>query len=70
MARLGDPAKGSRIAAGAVAEVRDLGLEVVPDPKDYDPGHAEIRSATASLGDQTIRRQLATLFQFLPVTGS
>jgi len=70
MARLGDPTKGSRIAAGAVAEVRDLGLEVVPDPKDYDLGHAEIRSATASLGDQAVRRQLAKLFQFLPVTGS
>lgn len=70
MARLGDPAKGSRIAAGAVAEVRNLGLEVVPDPKDYDLGHAEIRSATADLGDQTVRRQLAKLFQFLPVAGS
>lgn len=70
MARLGDPAKGSRIAAGAVAEVRNLGLEVVPDPKDYDPGHAEIRSATADLGDQTVRRRLAKLFQFLPVADS
>ena len=70
MARLGDPSKGSRIAAGAVAEVRNLGLEVVPDEKDYDPGHALICSATADLQDQTVRRQLAKVFQFLPVAGS
>ncbi len=66
MARLGDPTKGSRIAAGAVADIRNLGLEVVPDQKDYGPGHAEIRSATADLNDQTVRRLLSKLFQLLP----
>lgn len=70
MARLGNPATGSQIAAGAVAEVRNLGLEVVSDPKDYDLGHAEIRSGKTNLSDQTVRRQLAKLFQFLPLAGS
>jgi hypothetical protein len=67
MARLGDPAKGSRIALGAVSDVRALGLEVVPDEKEYNPGHALICSATADLNEQPVRRQLAKLFQFLPV---
>lgn len=61
MARLGDPAKGSRI----VAAIRALGLEVVPDPKDYDLGHAEIRDGTASLSSHAVRKELAKLFQFL-----
>lgn len=69
MARLGDPTKGSRIAAGSVADVRTLGLEVVPDEKDYDPGHALICSAAADLKDQTVRRHLAKLLQFLPDAG-
>jgi hypothetical protein len=66
MARLGDPAKGSRIAAASVAAIRAIGLEVVPDPKDYDPGHAEIRDGTASLSSHAVRKELAKLFQFLP----
>ena len=70
MARLGDPVKGSRIAAGTAAEVRTLGLVVVPDEKEYDLGHALICSATADLNDQKVRRQLAKLFQFVHVVGS
>lgn len=64
MARLGDPAKGSRIATAPVAGIRGLGLEVVPDPIPDDPGHALIVSATSSLGDQPIRKRLAGLFAF------
>jgi hypothetical protein len=67
IARLGDPDAGSCIAIASVAAVRLLGLDVVPDPKDYDAGHAEIRSGTAALSSQTVRRQLATLFTFLPI---
>ncbi|MCU0702455.1 MAG: hypothetical protein MUF18_00500 [Fimbriiglobus sp.] len=70
MARLGDPAKGSRIASGSVAEVRALGLEVIADPKDYDQGHALICPAVADLQDQIVRRQLAKLFQFTAVAGN
>ena len=66
MARLGNPAAGSRIAVTSVAAIRALGLEVVPDPKDYDAGHGEIRSGTANLADQAVRRQLSRLFTFLP----
>lgn len=65
MARLGDPAKGSRIAVASAAAIRALGLEVVPDSKDYDPGHAEIRSATVTLSSQAVRKQLAILFSFI-----
>ena len=66
MARIGDPAEGSRIATVSVAAIRSLGLEVVPDPKDYDAGHAEIRDGTASLSEKKVRTRLAMLFTFLP----
>ena len=62
MARLGNPATGSKIAAVAVAEVRAIGLEVVPAPLDGNPGHAEIRSATADLARKEVQRQLALSF--------
>lgn len=68
MARLGDPAKGSQIAVASVAAIRSLGLEVVADPKDYDAGHAEIRSASAELSSQAVRKQLAMLFSFISVS--
>ena len=67
MARLGSPATGSRIAVASVAAIRELGLEVVPDAKDYDPGHAEIRPGTADLANHLLRKQLAALFTFLPI---
>ncbi len=68
MTRLGDPVAGSRIAVASVAAIRALGLEVVPDPKDYDLGHAEIRSASAQLASLPVRKQLSLLFTFLPVS--
>jgi hypothetical protein len=70
MARLGNPDTGSKIAIVTVGDVRALGLEVVPVPVDYDQGHAEIRSAAADLNLKSVRRQLAQLFQFLPVAGA
>ncbi len=66
MARLGDPAKGSQIASVTVGEIRALGLDVVSVPKEYDLGHAEIRSASADLNESDVQRQLAKLFEFLP----
>jgi hypothetical protein len=66
MARLGDPAKGSRIASASIAGIRSLGLDVVPDPIPDDQGHALIVSATTSLADQPVRKQLAVLFTFVP----
>jgi hypothetical protein len=69
MARVGNPSAGSRIAAATVEAVRALGLDVVSVPLDGDPGHAEIRSAAASLGDQSVRRSLAELFQFVDSEG-
>lgn len=65
MARLGNPAAGSRIAAAAVADIRALGLEVVPDPIADDPGHALIRPAVA-LATKTARRDLSVLFRYVP----
>ena len=65
MARRGEPQTGSRVAAATAGDIRALGLEIVPDPLDDDPGHAEIRSATASLDDLAVRRALAKLFAFL-----
>jgi hypothetical protein len=70
MTRLGNPATGSRIAVASVAAIRALGLEVVPDPKDYDAGHAEIRSGTADLSSHSLRKKLASLFTFLPEQAS
>ncbi len=65
MARLGDPNSGSRIAAATVAEIRALGLDVAPAPIDTDSGHAEIRSASADLNEQEVRRRLAKLFKYV-----
>lgn len=66
MARLGDPASGSRIAAAAVADIRALGLEVVPDPLDDDPGHALIQP-TSALATKSSKRRLADLFRYVSV---
>lgn len=67
MARVGDPAKGSRVAHATAGEVRALGLELVPAPLfPDDPGHAEIRPVTASLDEHTTRKRMALLFEFLP----
>ena|SRR5205809_294152 len=55
----------SRVAAVRVADVRALGLQVVPKPLEVDPGHSEIQSATASLEEHIVRKRLANLFQFL-----
>lgn len=66
LARLGDPAKGSRTASAPIDGIRALGLDVVPDPIPEDPGHALIVSAAASLADQPVRKKLAALFAFLP----
>lgn len=68
MARLGDPTAGSRIAVASVQAIRALGLAVVPDPTDYDPGHAEIHSDSADLKSHRVRKKLAALFTFLPTT--
>jgi hypothetical protein len=61
----GNPAAGSKVAAARAGDVRALGLEVVPDPTAADPGHAVIRSGTASLASQAVRRALAQVFQFV-----
>ncbi len=66
MARLGDPANGSKIAAVTASEIRRLGLEVVPAPTPEDAGHAEIRSASQSLADKETLRRLARAFRYLP----
>ena len=55
----------SRMAAVRVADVRALGLQVVPKPLEVVPGHSEIQSATASLDEHIVRKRLANLFQFL-----
>jgi hypothetical protein len=66
MARLGDPASGSKIAVARAGDIRLLGLEVVPVSLDDDPGHAEIRPASASPTAKSVRRKLAELFQYIP----
>lgn len=68
MARLGDPAKGSRNASAPIGGIRALGLEVIPDPIPEDPGHALSVSAASTLGgdDHKLRKRLAALFTFLP----
>lgn len=65
LARVGKPELGSRVAEATAADVRALGLEIVPVPLPDDPGHAEIRSGTTDLNDQAVRKQLAVLFQFI-----
>ena len=59
-----DIAKGSRVATATAGDIFALGLQVVPDPRPDNPGHAEIRSGSASLSDRDTRRRLANLFQF------
>lgn len=70
MARLGDPTAGSKIAALSAADVRAVGLDVVPAPLDDDPGHAEIRSAAASLDRKSVRRRLADLCRYVGERGA
>jgi hypothetical protein len=65
MARLGDAAAGSKIAAARVADLRTLGLEVVADPIPEDPGHALIVDSAASLGNRRLRQHLAALFVYV-----
>jgi hypothetical protein len=65
LARLGNPATGSRVAAASVADIRALGLDVVPVPLDEDPGHAEIRPAAADLSAKDVQRRLARLFRYV-----
>ena len=59
-----DIANGSRIATATAGDILALGLQVVRDPLPDNPGHAEIRSGSASLSDRATRRRLANLFQF------
>ncbi len=66
LARLGDPATGSRVAVARVGDLRAMGYDVVPVVLDDDPGHAEIRPTTADLGTKAARQALSTLFQYLP----
>ncbi len=65
MQRLGDPARGSKIAALTAVEIRAIGLDVVSVPLPDDSGHAEIRSAAESLGDKETLRRLARAFRYL-----
>jgi hypothetical protein len=61
----GDP-KSSRVATARTGDIREIGLRVVPKPRQEDPGHAEIQSDKSSLDDHACRKKLAMLFQFLP----
>ena len=70
LALVGDVAKGSRVAAVTAADLRGLGLDVVPDPLPDNPGHAEIRSASTDLNQQDVRKLLALTFQFVPAVPS
>jgi hypothetical protein len=65
IARVGNPATGSRVAAARAADIRALGFEVVPDPLPDDPGHAEIRPTTADPNSKAVQRALAALFQYV-----
>jgi len=65
MTRLGDLAKGSKIATVTAAEIRDMGLEIVAAPIPEDPGHAEIRPAAESLKHKEMLRQLARAFRYI-----
>jgi hypothetical protein len=62
----GSVEKGSRVASVKAADVRALGLKVIPKPLPNDEGHAEIQSDIASLDDHACRKWLAKLFQFIP----
>ena len=65
MTRLGDPATGSRIAVARVADIRALGFEVVPVPRDYDLGHAELRPTTADATAKRTPKALAMAFRYV-----
>ena len=59
------PTDGWRVAAATVAEIRRLGLDVVPVPLPDNPGHAEIRSGSGNLDTRSTRRKLAAVFQYV-----
>jgi hypothetical protein len=63
--RVGDLAKGSRIAFCRAGEVRALGFWVVPDPIEGDPGHSLIVPGDNDLSARTPRKRLASAFQLL-----
>jgi hypothetical protein len=62
----GSAQAGSRVACARGADIRALGLRVVPRPLEIDPGHAEIQSDRTSLDDHACRKKLALLFKFVP----
>ena len=69
MARLGDPATGSRIAVARVGDIRALGFEVVSVPREYDLGHAEIRPTTADPMAKAVQRAIAMAFRYMDADG-
>ncbi len=62
----GSRKEGSRVAAVLTADVRALGLRVVPKPLPEDSGHAEIQSDEGNLDDHACRKKLSLLFRLLP----
>jgi hypothetical protein len=70
LARLGNSATGSRIAAARVSDLRALGFDVVADPLPDDPGHALICPTTADLSKKSTQRSLAQLFNYLDLHAS
>ena len=55
-----------RVATLAVVSVRELGLQVEPDPTPQDAGHAEIRPANKLRSSRSLRRKLARACELLP----
>lgn len=57
------PASG--VAGARAGDIRSLGLEVIADPTEHDPGHVLIVSANKSLDDHECRTLLASLFKYV-----
>jgi hypothetical protein len=51
------------VAGVTAQQIRSLGLDVVVVDEPGNPGHCEIRSATASLSDEVVLANLADLFK-------
>ena len=65
MARLGDPATGSRLAVARAGDIRSLGFDVVSSPIPDDAGHAELCPTTADTTAKSTRKALAMVFRYV-----
>jgi len=63
--RVGSIEKGSKVAACKASDLRNLGLELRPDPLPDDEGHSLVVPASSNFESRTMRQRLARVFRYV-----